>query len=463
MIAAKPAEYDALWSYISWLNGGNVILNRNGEALLRNYASVNDVVMYCRGGGVYVDYCGWPMYYDSAGGSPSKQRFKDFLAAAGADPNYCLGFWSQAPALFPSPGYPYRRSWVSPEPLPQSGGIINASYEAPSNKYTGWMSAVVPGQRQSVTFWTYTAVAVNVGSGWYFYGTGDVGGTADSRASVNPQVYARFIKGLVPVGQTPGSTGTDNPVSTGGLQCVPDNCAGEPVLRYGDRGPCVGWVQRRLKQLGYAPGPTDCDFGPRTQAAISKFQKDKGLVTGGVVDAATWAALKGATGDGGADQERCRKAGGTWDASRNMCITPMQATWRADECRMLGRTWDPVTDECVGPKLWEEIKEYLPYAGIAALAGVGIYLLVRANRRQVSLTSPSTGLVPVGQVYSRKVGEMATYRVEIECLLPKSGIPYYHDWIEIQAASEKDAIQQASHIWKIPKRAGCSVRATRTE
>lgn len=368
MIAAKPEEYNELWSYISWLNGGNVLLNRQGEALSNKYPSAGAVADYVKSGGVYVDYCGWPMYYGGTrdlGTDPG--RFNEFLRLVGADPSYCLGFKPSGKApCNPFSVYPFARGWLTTAWwIEDQRGVIVADPEAPFGSCT----VAHTGQRARV----YSVVGVKGGRGWYFYGFGTTDGP-----SVDPQVYARFIKQMVGIDTGAGGTGNDSPVSTREKPCNPDDCKSEPILRYGDYEPCVGWVQRRLKQLGYSAGPTDCKFGSLTQAAVSKFQKDKGIVTGGVVDAATWAALKGATVVMPiTDQERCRRAGGTWDASRNICVTPKQATWRADECRMLGRTWDPVTDECVGPTWPEEVKKYLPYAGIVALAGVGIYLLVR--------------------------------------------------------------------------------------
>ncbi len=52
-------------------------------------------------------------------------------------------------------------------------------------------------------------------------------------------------------------------------------------------------VQKRLKELGYDPGPVDGAIGPLTRAAVTKFQRDRGLVPDGVVGPRTIAELRG--------------------------------------------------------------------------------------------------------------------------------------------------------------------------
>jgi len=342
-VAAGSGEYDALWGYISWLNGGNVFLNRQGEGFDIECPDLAAVAGYCARGGVYVDYCGWPMLYDHRGGNANADRFRQFLAYAGADPNYCVGFTREAAQQLPCDpglGYAFRYGWLSTVHIPPvaGGGRIAASYEAPSN--------VCP-SLASPQAYIYSAAGVKVYSdgafkGWYFYGVGDA-----ARGSVGPQVYARFIKECVRLYPPPGGDGSDEP----GPGCEPSACTSEPVLRRGSTGPCVGWIQQRLKQLGYAPGPTDCVFGLRTEAAVKQFQEDKGLIMDGIVGPQTWAALKSAAdGAGLTDEERCLRAGGTWDPVSQMCVVRK-----------------PGTDYLL----------YVLIGGAIALAGAGIYLAIR--------------------------------------------------------------------------------------
>src|SRR3984957_353761 len=50
-------------------------------------------------------------------------------------------------------------------------------------------------------------------------------------------------------------------------------------------------LQRRLTTLGFAPGPVDGRYGPRTTAAVERFQSAYGLNTDGIVGARSAAAL----------------------------------------------------------------------------------------------------------------------------------------------------------------------------
>jgi lysozyme family protein len=66
----------------------------------------------------------------------------------------------------------------------------------------------------------------------------------------------------------------------------------QPTLREGSKGSAVTQLQNLLRNKGYSV-VADGDFGPKTEAAVKKFQSSKGLVADGVVGPKTWAALKG--------------------------------------------------------------------------------------------------------------------------------------------------------------------------
>jgi peptidoglycan hydrolase-like protein with peptidoglycan-binding domain len=77
--------------------------------------------------------------------------------------------------------------------------------------------------------------------------------------------------------------------STGGRQQTTNS--ERTILRRGDRSPQVLKVQKRLHELGYYNGRLSGHFGPKTEAAVIKFQQDRGFIGNGIVDAATRNAM----------------------------------------------------------------------------------------------------------------------------------------------------------------------------
>jgi len=63
------------------------------------------------------------------------------------------------------------------------------------------------------------------------------------------------------------------------------------ILREGSRGADVQRVQELLTGVGYAPGPVDGIFGPKTKVSVLAFQDDHGLRVDGLVGSNTRAAL----------------------------------------------------------------------------------------------------------------------------------------------------------------------------
>jgi Putative peptidoglycan binding domain len=57
----------------------------------------------------------------------------------------------------------------------------------------------------------------------------------------------------------------------------------------------VRTLQRRLTALGFAPGPVDGRYGPRTTRAVERFQHARRLTVNGIVDARTQRALRPVT------------------------------------------------------------------------------------------------------------------------------------------------------------------------
>ena len=66
--------------------------------------------------------------------------------------------------------------------------------------------------------------------------------------------------------------------------------ASAPTLRSGHRGPDVARLQALLIEHG-SEIKADGDFGPKTEAAVERFQEDRGLYADGIVGTMTWAEL----------------------------------------------------------------------------------------------------------------------------------------------------------------------------
>jgi peptidoglycan hydrolase-like protein with peptidoglycan-binding domain len=67
------------------------------------------------------------------------------------------------------------------------------------------------------------------------------------------------------------------------------------TLQLDDSGPDVEELQNRLAELDYYDGPITGYFGPLTEEAVIRFQRDNGLVADGVVGTSTQAALTSAS------------------------------------------------------------------------------------------------------------------------------------------------------------------------
>jgi len=68
--------------------------------------------------------------------------------------------------------------------------------------------------------------------------------------------------------------------------------AASPTLKNGSHGHDVLLLQQKLKSIGYVLSSLDGVFGRETEAAVTAFQKEQKIKATGVVNNATWRALK---------------------------------------------------------------------------------------------------------------------------------------------------------------------------
>lgn len=64
-----------------------------------------------------------------------------------------------------------------------------------------------------------------------------------------------------------------------------------PILKLGDVGPAVRFLQTLLRDRGLYKGAIDGNFGVRTQRAVRQFQRQQGITVTGTVTGPTWRAL----------------------------------------------------------------------------------------------------------------------------------------------------------------------------
>lgn len=72
---------------------------------------------------------------------------------------------------------------------------------------------------------------------------------------------------------------------------------GDRALVRGSRGADVTDLQKRLAQLGFVVGPIDGKYGAKTQAAVTRYQRERGLKVDGIAGPETIKDLKLLTGE----------------------------------------------------------------------------------------------------------------------------------------------------------------------
>lgn len=72
-----------------------------------------------------------------------------------------------------------------------------------------------------------------------------------------------------------------------------NNCSGtsRPTLQRGDKGSCVTLAQRKLAAKGAFNAGFTTNFGPVTESAVLKVQRDAGIAQDGIIGPVTWKVL----------------------------------------------------------------------------------------------------------------------------------------------------------------------------
>jgi len=96
---------------------------------------------------------------------------------------------------------------------------------------------------------------------------------------------------IPPVTSTPTVGTQTTQTTTTQTQALP---APNISLAPGDQGPQVEVLQRALGSLGFSTGKVDGNYGPKTKAAVKRFQRSVRLTADGIVGPKTRAALAAA-------------------------------------------------------------------------------------------------------------------------------------------------------------------------
>jgi len=82
-----------------------------------------------------------------------------------------------------------------------------------------------------------------------------------------------------------------------GLSGIAYGALGDRLLSRGSKGPEVVELQKKLAQLGYVVGTIDGRFGSKTETAVKRFQKERGLRVDGLAGTQTVKELKLLSGE----------------------------------------------------------------------------------------------------------------------------------------------------------------------
>jgi hypothetical protein len=196
---APDSDYEALYNA---LNGQTerayVVINGFGETLAptpnRPWTNVgpNGVSEFVSAGNVWVDYCGWPMFWhvDTAGvmSQYGAAGFQGFAVAIGYNSLSQKQFAVPTFGGESSTGYPFQRGY--PEIGTQNGVYLGSGTFVTPPGFLGVGGGSFP---IAAGGWTSLMALHRPGIGWYFYGTYDRAANYGVPNAVPVDVYAAFI------------------------------------------------------------------------------------------------------------------------------------------------------------------------------------------------------------------------------------------------------------------------------
>ena len=140
----------------------------------------------------------------------------------------------------------------------------------------------------------YSHVGLYVGDGTVIEAMSTLKGVTTSKVTAGKWTHWGELQG-VDYSES-GTSPADGVILTGTEGGVEESLTknSRPTLRKGSKGAAVTAMQSVLERLGYDLGPcgADGDFGRMTEAAVKRFQSDRGLTADGVCGSLTFAELE---------------------------------------------------------------------------------------------------------------------------------------------------------------------------
>jgi hypothetical protein len=160
----------------------------------------------------------------------------------------------------------------------------------------------------------------------------------------------------------------------------------------------VRTLQTRLRRLGLRPGPVDGLFGPRTEAAVIRFQKKGGLPTTGVATRRTARLLTAANAPVGTGSQSTKAKPAPQRKARPVAATPIGS----------GKGSDDLADEPV----------LIAVGVLALLVGAVLVLLLTRMRRAEDETAVPLGRSLDAEGWSKARG---AFRGQVHALVLRRG------------------------------------------